>query len=69
MARMYSGLANRIWQHFTENTTKRAEDGTQKITGEGFGKIIEDLYKETKDIESNKETQLKDFEDYLMFSF
>ena len=66
LARMYSGLANRIWQHFKENTTQRAEDGTQKITGEGFGKIIEDLYKETKDIESNKETQLKDFEDYLI---
>ena len=66
LARMYSGLANRIWQHFQENTTQRAEDGTQKITGEGFGKIIEDLYKQTKDIESNKETQLKDFEDYLI---
>lgn len=66
LARMYSGLANRIWQHFKENTMARAEDGTQKITGEGFGKIIEDLYKQTNDIESNKETQLKDFEDYLI---
>lgn len=66
LARMYSGLANRIWQHFKENTTQRAEDGTQKITGEGFGKIIEDLYKQTSEIESDKETQLKDFEDYLI---
>lgn len=66
LARMYSGLANRIWQHFTENTMKRSADGTQEITGEGFGKIINDLYEQTKDIESNKETQLKDFEDYLI---
>ena len=66
MARMYSGLANRIWQHFTENTTKRSEDGTQEVTGESFGTIIEDLYKQTKDVESNKKTQLKDFEDYLI---